>query len=229
VIRDLTGGVGDGLRGAAYLARHRELWKWVLAPALVAALIGAVAIGWLVALLGVFGLVGWSAVAGGVIAFAMLISGPFCEMLSESVEEHETGKKPPRFGLGRFLYELAVGATHAIRRVIGYGVLVVLLILVEKFLPYGATLAAAGGAWVTARFASYDCYDSILARRHWRYRQKTGYLGEHRWRTIALGAVVAPVLVVPGVNIIALAAGSAGATLRVLNEDRSASARRADR
>ena len=221
MIRELTGGVGDGLRCAAYVARHRELWKWVIAPAIVAALLAALTVGWLIALLGAFGLVGWTAVAGSIVAFAMLIAGPFCEMLSESVEEHQTGTAPPSFSLGRFLYELAVGAAHAIRRVIGYGVLVALLVLLEKVAPYGSTLAAVGGAWVTARFASYDCYDSIFARRHWRYRQKTGYLGEHRWRTIGLGAVVAVVLVVPGVNILALAAGSAGATLRVLGDERS--------
>ena len=220
MIRELSGGVGDGLRGVAYLARHRALWKWVFAPAVVAALIGTVTIGWLIAPLGAFGLVQWTAVAGGIVAFGMLIAGPFCEMLSEAIEERETGEASPSFRIGRFLYELAVGAIHAVRRAIGYGVLVVGLVLVEKLAPHGATLAAVGAAWVTARFASYDCYDSIFARRHWGYRRKTGYLGEHRWRTIGLGAVVALVLVVPGVNIIALAAGSAGATLRVLGDER---------
>jgi uncharacterized protein involved in cysteine biosynthesis len=224
VIRELTGGVGDGLRGAAYLARHRALWKWVIAPAVIAAVIAAVTIGWLVALLGVFGIIGWTAVAGGVIAFGMVIAGPFCEMLSEAIAEHVSGKASPSFSLGRFLYELAVGAAHAIRKVIGYGVLFVGLVFVGMLSP---PLAAAGGAWVTARFASYDCYDSIFARRHWRYRQKTGYLGEHRWRPIGLGAVVGLVLVVPGLNIVALAAGSAGATLRVLgDEDASAATAR---
>jgi uncharacterized protein involved in cysteine biosynthesis len=216
-MRDVIGGAIDGLRGATYLARHRELWKWVLAPAFVVAVIGFATFGWLVALLGTFGFVRWTtlalASAGVIVTLSTLIAGPFCEMLSEAIEEHETGVTAPAFRLTHFLYGAAVGLAHAARRAFTYVVLLIALLVVAH---YSAIAAAAGSAWVTARFASYDCYDAIWARRHWRYRDKLAYLRANLWRTVGLGALVAVALVVPGLNIIALGIGATGATLRVL-------------
>ena len=120
----------------------------------------------------------------------------------------------------RFLYELSIGIAHAIRRTVVYVVLVLALVILGVTVPVaGTAVAAAGGAWVTARYASYDAYDSIWARRHWRYRAKTTYLKAHRWRTIGLGAFMAVMLAVPVLNIIGLAIGAAAATLRVIDED----------
>jgi uncharacterized protein involved in cysteine biosynthesis len=223
VLRELVAGVTDGLRGAAYLARHRSSWKLVLAPAIVVALVGAVTLGWLVAVLGAIGLVGWSSLGIAsttvIVTFASLVSGPFNEMLSEAIEERETGVRPPEFSFARFLYEVAIGILHAARRGAGYVVVLVGLLAIGHFMP---TLAAIGSAWVTARYASYGAYDAILARRHWSYRDKMRYLRDRRWRTIGLGGLVALMLLVPGVNIIGLAIGAAAATLRVVDDDRRA-------
>jgi uncharacterized protein involved in cysteine biosynthesis len=214
-------GVRDGLRGAAYLARHRELWKWVLAPALVVTLVAVAALGWLVALLGELGLVGWTSLAiasaSVIVTFATLIAGPFNELLSEAIEERETGVPSPSFSFARFSYELAIGIAHAARRGLAYVVAVIALLAVGHFAP---AVAVVGSAWLTAWFAAYDSYDSIWARRHWRYRQKTAYLREHRGRTLALGAFVAVMLIVPGLNVVGLAIGSAGATLRMIHDER---------
>ncbi len=228
--RDLAAGVGDGVRGAAYLARHRELWKWVIAPAVVVALIGIVTLGWLIAILGALGIVGWASLAiasaSVIVTFATLIAGPFNEILSEQIEELAAGVAPPRFSIARFLYELSIGALHAARRGAAYVVIVIVLLAIGHFVPVAGTwLAAAGSAWGTARFASYDCYDAIWARRHWRYRDKTAYLREQRWRTIGLGALVAVMLVVPGLNVVGLAIGSAGATLREVDVGQQPTAR----
>jgi CysZ protein len=225
VVRDFAAGVLDGVRGATYLARHRQLWRWVLAPALVVTFVAVAALGWLVALVGAIGLVGWTSLAIAsatvIVTFAALIAGPFNERLSESIEELESGERPPRFNVARYLYELAVGVAHAARRGAAYVLFVVLLLAIGHFVPVGgAVLAAIGSAWVTARFASYDAYDSIWARRHLRYRQKTARLREQRWRTLGLGALMATMLVVPGLNVIGLAIGAAGATLRVVGEER---------
>jgi len=98
---------------------------------------------------------------------------------------------------------------------------ILILLAVARFVPVaGPVLAAIGSGWVAARFASYAVYDSVWGRRHWRYRDKTAYLREHRWRTLGLGLVVAAMLVVPGVNVIGLAIGSAGATLRTIDDER---------
>ncbi len=225
MVRELAGGVLDGLHGAAYLARHHRLWKWVLAPALVVTLIAVATLGWLVALVGTLGLVGWTslaiACASVIVTVASLIGGPFNEILSEAIEEHEAGVRPPTFSLARFLYEVSIGVAHAVRRGIPYVVLVVVMLVIGRFVPVvGSPLAAFGSAWLTARYASYDAYDAIWARRHWRYRQKTAFLREQRWRTLGLGAFVAVTLIVPGLNVVGLAMGSTGATLRVLRDPR---------
>ena len=87
MVRQLIAGVMDGVRGAAYLVRHRRLFKWVVGPVLVVTLVAAMTFGWLLALVGAVGLVGWTSLAivcATVIAtIAMLIAGPFNELLSK--------------------------------------------------------------------------------------------------------------------------------------------------
>jgi CysZ protein len=97
-----------------------------------------------------------------------------------------------------------------------------LLLIVGIAVPVvGTTVAAVLGFIATARFASYDAYDAVWARRRYRYRAKVGYLRENRWRTLGMGAVVAPLLLVPGLNVVALAIGATAATLRMIEQERS--------
>jgi CysZ protein len=243
VIGDLARGVGDGLRGAAYLARHPRLWTWVAAPALIAAIVLIAAIGTILGWLGA-PIAALAAVVPGdwadnvlrfaatiilaiasisiVVSFAALIAAPFNEQLSERVEEAVTGVPAPPFRFGRFLVELGLGVAHAARRVSLYAITMLLLLIVGVAVPVvGTVIAAAGGAWATARFAAYDAHDAVFARRRWRYRRKMAYLRERRWRGLGLGAVVAALLVVPFVNIIGLSIGATAATLRVVDEERA--------
>ena len=110
---------------------------------------------------------------------------------------------------------------HAARRVFVYLVVMGVLLIVGVAVPgIGTVIAAVLGFIATARFASYDAFDAIWSRRRYRYRQKTGYLRDNRWRTLGLGAVCAVPLVVPGLNVIALAIGATAATLRVVEQER---------
>jgi len=225
MLRDFAAGVIDGVRGAAYLARHRGLWKWVLAPALVVTLVAVVTLGWLVAIVGALGLVGWTSLAIAcatvIVTFAILVAGPFDELLSEAIEVREAGLRAPSFSVTRFAHEIAISIVHAIRRGAAHLLFIVALLVIGRFVPVtGSALAAVGSAWVAARFASYAVYDAVWARRHWRYRDKTAYLRARRWRTLGLGALVAAMLVVPGLNVIGLAIGSTGATLRMIEDER---------
>ena len=236
---ELGRGVYDGVRGAAYLVSHPRLWGWVLAPAVVIALVFAAVIGAIHGMLGA-PIATISAFVPGhwldnvleiaatiilliasyslFISASAVIAGPFNEMLSESIEERETGEPAPRFSLLRFLLDAAVGAIHAIRRVIVYLVVIGLLLVVGIAVPVvGTIVATVLGGIATARFASYDAYDAVWARRRLRYRQKMAYLKEHRWRTLGLGAVMAVILIVPGLNLVALAIGATGATLRSID------------
>ncbi len=243
MLGELVLGVYDGLRGAAYLARHPRLWKWVIAPAIVAAVLLIVAVGGILSALSgpiaalaallpgswadnvlrlIAGVVLAIASVSIFISLAALIAAPFNEELSESIEEHETGVPGPRFSFGRFLVDVAIGMAHAARRVSVYVLVMGALLVVGIAVPVvGTIVAAVLGAIATARFASYDAFDAIWARRRNRYRAKVSYLREHRWRTLGMGAVVGVMLVVPGLNVVGLAVGATAATLRVIDQERS--------
>ena len=149
-----------------------------------------------------------------VLSLAALIAGPFNEMLSEAIEERITGVPGAKFKLGHFLYDALIGAIHALRRITVYLFLMALLLLTGLIVPViGTALAAIGGAILTARFASYDAYDAVYARRRMRYKAKMAALNANLSRSMGLGAVVSALLLVPGLNLLALSIGAAGATL----------------
>jgi CysZ protein len=149
-----------------------------------------------------------------VLSLAALIAGPFNEMLSEAIEERITGVPGAKFKLGHFLYDALIGAIHALRRITVYLFLMGLLLLTGLIVPViGTALAAIGGAILTARFASYDAYDAVYARRRMRYKDKMAALNANLSRSMGLGAVVSALLLVPGLNLLALSIGAAGATL----------------
>ena len=82
------------------------------------------------------------------------------------------------------------------------------------FVPVvGSVAAVAVAVWFAASAASYDCYDAVFGRRMMAYRDKIAYLARHRGRTLGLGLAVAGLLLVPGLNLIALGLGAAGATI----------------
>jgi CysZ protein len=240
VVADLLRGVFDALRGAAYLVTHPRLWKFVLAPAIAAALLLVVAIGSVLHLLerpiaalaavvpGSWAdnvlqlLAGVILTIASVVIFvsvAAMVAGPFNEMLSESIEEHETGVASPPFRLLGFLRDLVVGIAHAARRVAVYLVVMAVLLVIGVGVPVvGTVIAAVLGAIATARFASYDAYDAVWSRQRLSYRDKISYMRTDRWRTLGLGAVTAIVLVVPGLNVVGLAIGATAATLRRVSE-----------
>ena len=247
MIGQLVLGMYDGLRGAAYLATRPRLWGWVIAPAILAAVLLIAVIGSVLGLLSrpIAALAAYlpgtwadsvlTVLAGVVLAIASvsifislaaLIAAPFNEELSESIEEQETGVPGPKFRPLRFLVDLVVGMAHAARRVAVYVVVMGVLLVVGIVVPVvGTVIAMVLGAIATARFASYDAFDAVWARRRWRYRQKTAYLREHRWRALGMGAVAAVVVVipVPGLSVVGLAIGATAATLRVIDQDRAKS------
>jgi uncharacterized protein involved in cysteine biosynthesis len=93
----------------------------------------------------------------------------------------------------------------------------------------GTIAAVALGLWLAATAAAYDCYDAVLARRSMAYRDKLAYLGHHRGRSLGLGLAVAGMLLVPGLNLVALGVGAAGATVAAIEQRREASSASAKR
>jgi len=234
--------LGDFFRGARYVLAHRRLYKWVALPFLLSLLLlatiawglwalSAVIIAFVVALMPAFlavlvgGLLHIVVLAllaiGAYVLFfgvAALITTPFCEMLSEAVEEERTGVPAPPFSVGVFLRDLVLGISHALRRVFLFLVSVLAMLLLGAVLPVvGVFIAAIATAFITSRFAAFDAMDCVLARKGWRYKAKKQFLAEHRARTLGLGAAVAGMSWIPLVGALALPFGAVGATLLYLD------------
>jgi CysZ protein len=240
-------GAGDVARGFRFLSAHPRLWWWVMAPAVIT-LVFIVGVVWTVLVVSaplVAMVTGWApdfmepfagallrvlAVAGlSVVGFLVYVSlsglfaGPFCELLSEEVEERVTGVPSPPFSLLAFLRGLLLGVVHAARRLAVYLLALGLALAAGSFVPVvGHALGIALAAYFAAHTAAYDCFDSVFGRRLWRYRQKQDFLRAHRGRTFGLGAAVAALLLIPFFNLVALGIGSIGATLAVLDLERAA-------
>lgn len=244
LMRELARGAHDVSRGLAALRRFPALWKWLVAPAVltlailvgiiatiahvlarvvaaieahlpafIATITGALLTVLVIAALAVGGLLLLATLAG-------VVAGPFNERLSEQLEAKLYGRRAPPFVLRRFLHELARGALHAMRRVV-VAIAGMLVVFSLGFVPgIGSLAALVLGFYFAARASAYDCYDAVLARRGMAYRDKVAYLADHRSRTFGLGAAVAAMLLVPGLNLFALGLGSAGATVAMLDLER---------
>ena len=236
-MNELTQGLHDLGRGFDFVKRHPSLWKWVVAPSLitllllVGAVVGVAALteplvswvtshlpSWLEAIAGVVltivVVIGLSLAALLVfVSVAGMIAGPFNELLSEAVEARLTGTPAAPFSLAAFLRGAALGIVHGLRR-LATALVGVLLMVALGFIPVVGTIAAAAiGLWLAGRGAAYDAYDAVLSRRELPYRDKLAYLDRHRSRTLGLGLAIAGMLLVPGLNLVALGLGAAGATL----------------
>ena len=237
---DLGRGAGDLARGFRFLNQHKRLWAWVIAPAIVTLLliVGAIfavlhlaeplvsgATSWLPSFLqGIAGalvsiIVFVARGFGALLVFVSvvgMIAGPFNELLSEAIEEQVTGTPGPKFSLGAFLRGAATGVGHGLRR-LGVALVAFVLLFALGFIPVIGTIAATViGVWLAARGTAYDCYDAVLSRRELAYRDKQAYLAANRKRTMGLGLGVVGMLFVPGLNLLALGLGTAGATLATL-------------
>ncbi len=236
-MKQLTRGLGDVGRGFSFLNAHPRLWGWVLAPAFATGLILAALVvvasrlldgivtkltgylpsfladlaGWGLSLLVLIGLA-----AGAVLVFVSVagaIAGPFCELLSEAVEEKLTGKSGPPFSFPQFVVDAGKGVAHSLRR-LAASLLGSLFLLALSFIPLLGSLGAlAIGGYFAARAAAYDSYDAILSRRSMSYAEKQAFLARLNARSLGLGAGVAGLMLVPFVNLVALGVGAVGATL----------------
>jgi len=242
----LATGVGDVQRGWAVLRAHPALWKFVVAPAVITLVVlGALVFGvvhavdpvvaWVAAHLPSWagGLVGgllrialtialWAGAAVIFVPIAGMITGPFSEMLSEHVEEALTGRQSAPFAFGRFAHELVVGILHGLRRLVATLIGLVFVFVIGLVPVIGTIAAFVVAVWLTANGTAYDCYDAILARRSLAYGDKLAFLARHRARAMGLGGAISLMLLVPGLNLIALGLGAAGATTAVLALEQAA-------
>ena len=231
-------GIADVLRGAALVLKTPSLYKWLVLPFVLslAILVGVAWFGYSLAAPGAEAIAGLlpdflQSLAGAAlkallvviiavgsyvvfIAIAALVTTPFCEMLSEAIEDMQGGKPGPDFSLAQLLSDLVVGIVHGLRRVLLYLFSVVVLLLIGALVPViGPIIALAITAIVTIRFAAFDVMDCVMARKSWSYDQKKSFLRSNRSRTFGLGAATATLAVIPVFGLLAMPFGAAGATL----------------
>ena len=229
-------GMGDMAWATSMLARTPKLWGYVLAPALVAAIIAGLAVYFLFGPLvgyadgAVDWLPGFLSFIGSILRFLVLIpllgigyvifiaaaalcTAPFCEQLSESVEVSLSGEEPPAFSFATLLKDFALGISHSVKRIVSYLLVMLGLFVASFFLPLiGALLFAFGGAWVTMRFTAYDALDAVWARKSLRYADKMTKLKQVRARAYGIGAVTSLMMLVPGLNFFAMPLAAVAAT-----------------
>lgn len=233
-------GMGDVGRGFRFLAKHPQLWVLVLFPAAVTLALLASGIwgvlrlidpvvDWVLANLpdrvaGIAGglirlIVGGGLAFAGFLVFVALcgaITGPFAEILSESVEKRLGTAAPAPFSWTGFIKGLLAGVSHALRRLAVALAGLAVVMVVSAFVPLiGPVLAVVVTGWFAANAAAYDAFDSVFSRRAWSYARKAQFLRRHRGRTLFLGGTVAGLLLVPVVNLVALGVGAIAATLAV--------------
>ncbi len=242
-ISALFRGVADLLAAIPYLLARPKLLRYVLAPFTLALAIAALMLWWMsghidpwvqsaISFLPGFvtswagptlRVLLWIGFLGlGYVFFVAIVSvltTPFCEMLSEAVEEEHTGKAAPPFSLATLVRDLLLGITHSIRRILLFLGSVILLFILGTLIPVvGTFIALALGAWFTSRFAAYDCYDTVWARKGTSYQDKTNYLKTHRSYATGLGLGVAAMALVPVANALAFPLGSIAATRAYLHQ-----------
>lgn len=147
------------------------------------------------------------------LAFTSVLTTPFCERISEAVEEEISGTPAPPFSMATIMSDLGLGIVHSIRRLTVLVASLVALFLLSALIPIvGAMLALSLGAWFSSRFAAYDCFDTIWARKGTSYAEKMTYLRTKRMRTTGIGLAVAGAAIIPVLNALAFPLGTVAAT-----------------
>lgn len=242
-MKNLSRGVIDVFAAIPYLLARPNLLPFLIAPFLIALAILVVLSWWISGNVDAFvsGAMGyvpgflesiagpvlkvilWGAfLAFGYIAFlivASVLTTPFCEILSEKVEEEITGKESSPFSILRMAGELMQGVVHSVRRILVLLASIVGLFILGVLIPViGSAIALAIGAWFSARFAAYDCFDTIWARKGISYQEKMKFMTGRKGYTTGLGLSVAGLALIPLINTLALPLGSIAATRAYLCE-----------
>ncbi len=231
-------------RGLARIAASRPLWPWVAAPAALfgALAVAALALGWgwasdttaawlgpagrglhaalyaalwllahaVAAALGVIG--AWYATAA--------LTGPFHDRLSQLVEAEELGSSAAPDATGWWT-DLVMGVTHTLAAAAVWAAAGCALLPLQIVPVAGEVAYVALGALVSAASLAWQTLDYPLSRRRMTLREKGGVLRAHPGETLGRGLGTLALLLVPGVNLLAMPAAVVGATWLVCDLERA--------
>ncbi len=236
-MEQLARGFSGVLGAVPFMLARPKILKLVLAPFLLAIVIATLLLWWLSSNIdplvgsaisslpnfvasaagGTLRVLLWVALLGlgyvAFLAFVSVLTTPFCEMISEAVEEELTGARAPAFSAKILVRDLLLGVAHSLRRLAILVTSLLGLFLLSALIPViGALLAIGLGAYFSGRFSAYDCYDTIWARKGTSYSAKRAYLREHRAHATGLGLAVAGAALIPIINALAFPLGTIAAT-----------------
>lgn len=237
----------DGLKaffgGIGFIVGRPSMWGWALIPILVASLLfgGAAALalwggsqaaehfltdtgGWSTAgvwtLRIVFGIVGVLLAFLVAISLAQPLSGFALDAIARRQELALGGRTwPDQPFFASFLRSLRVTLTAL---VVSLPILAVLS-LITLFFPPAAVVTIPLKVIVTGCAVTYDFIDYPLGLRGEGVRSRAGFMSAHFGATLAFGLAASAVLLIPGIGLLLLPFGVAGATRMVVLADRARS------
>jgi len=220
-------------RGLGFVQKHKSLWPWVLAPALltlVAAVTGGVfawrwgasfiashtaghnfLIAWLIELILLLFAVGVSFVAYLVVS--LVATAPFAGTLSERTEKLATGQLVAPEGFGKIIRSAMRSTGHLLIAMSIWLMITVTLLLIQWVVSPLAPFIWGANLVVTGIFLAYDAWDLSLARRDAAFGEKWSMVKKHFAESLGFGVAVALLLCVPGFGLLIPALAAVGGTL----------------
>lgn len=173
-------------------------------------------------------LIALALVAAGAMAVALstsVIAAPFNDALSEAVEAIQTGKPPRPMSLARLLTDLRRTVGLELGKWLLYVAVMGPLLVISWLIPGpGSLLYAVFGSAISVLFFAVDYLDFSAARHDLSVGQRVGFIRRNFGSVIGLGSSLWVLLFVPGLNLLLMPAGVAGATLLFLDLRRTGAA-----
>jgi CysZ protein len=178
---------------------------------------------WLSAILGGVGflILGLGAVlltlAAGVLTLVLgrVLAGPFLDLLSERVEEIETGVKAPAFSVGRLARGVLLSGLDLVPSLIIFAFFQMALWLIGFIPLVGAPASTALSLSGGALFLAHEFLGFTLMRRFVPWADRWAYVFQHKALSLGLGASCLLLLWVPFVNLMLLPLCAVGGTLAI--------------
>jgi CysZ protein len=226
------------LRALALLARAPRLWRFVLIPILVNAVVGATLYAGLLlaGLRGidafVAGLPGWAAVLGALlrvllivgllivagfvlVRFGVVLGAPWYARLSAELELLSGGRLLPdkASGLAAAARDLGRAVVYELQKLLLVLAVGALLLLLNLIPAAGPLLAAAGWIALGAMTACLDFFDYPLERRRLSFRAKLGAIRRSLPASAGFGLACLGLVSIPFVNLLSIPLCVAAGTL----------------
>ncbi|MCC6148693.1 MAG: EI24 domain-containing protein [Planctomycetes bacterium] len=227
----------DGMR---MVAPGGGLFRYTLAPAIISLFVLA-ALGILAWVVVQYWLTGWIeergwwqglAWLGGVIAFAValllawflffpvmnLFAPMFLDPICMEVYRRKTGRElQGRLGAASYFKRQWFAAVQSAKIFATTACVELPLALFALFTTVGSIVAFPINGWL----GGADLLDNPLALKHMKFRERLNFCWRYRWAVAGLGAASGLAMLVPVLNLLVIAGGTAAATLLLVQSEQT--------